>query len=216
MIKAARIALSLAAVAGVGATFAACGGVPGNAVATVDGEAIEKQDFSHWMTVAAKSIRQARTRLCRILKTTTRSAWRPSARRLRRRPRASRRSPTRSSRLSARPEYEQLRNQVLQLLISFQWIQGEADAMEDQGHRRRGQEGLRGAEEAELPEGGGLQEVHPAVRPEQRGHPPARQARPPVEQDPRQGRQGQGQGLRQGDLRLLQQEQGPLRPAREA
>jgi foldase protein PrsA len=27
-------------------------------------------------------------------------------------------------------EYEQLRNQVLQLLISFQWIQGEADAME--------------------------------------------------------------------------------------
>ena len=26
-------------------------------------------------------------------------------------------------------EYEQLRNQVLQLLISFQWIQGEADAM---------------------------------------------------------------------------------------
>ena len=26
-------------------------------------------------------------------------------------------------------EYEQLRNQVLQLLISFKWIQGEADAM---------------------------------------------------------------------------------------
>jgi foldase protein PrsA len=42
MIKAARIVLSLAAVAGAGATFAACGGVPGNAVATVDGEAIEK------------------------------------------------------------------------------------------------------------------------------------------------------------------------------
>ena len=55
MIKAARIALSLAAVAGVGATFAACGGVPGNAVATVDGEAIDKQEFSHWMTVASKS-----------------------------------------------------------------------------------------------------------------------------------------------------------------
>ena len=27
-------------------------------------------------------------------------------------------------------EYEQLRNQVLQLLISFKWIQGEADAMD--------------------------------------------------------------------------------------
>src|SRR3712207_4466649 len=59
MIKAARIVLSLTAVAGVGATFAACGGVPGNAVATVYGEAIEKSDFSHWMTVAAKSTGQA-------------------------------------------------------------------------------------------------------------------------------------------------------------
>ena len=55
MIKAARIALSLVAVAGVGATFAACGGVPGNAVATVDGEAIDKKEFNHWLTVAAKS-----------------------------------------------------------------------------------------------------------------------------------------------------------------
>ena len=42
MIKAARIAISLVAITGVGATFAACGGVPGNAVATVDGEAIDK------------------------------------------------------------------------------------------------------------------------------------------------------------------------------
>ena len=62
MIKAARIALSLVAVAGVGATFAACGGVPGNAVATVDGEAIDKTEFSHWLTVAAKSSGQAERR----------------------------------------------------------------------------------------------------------------------------------------------------------
>ena len=37
------------------AIFAGCGGVPGNAVATVDGTSIEKSDFDHWMTVAAKS-----------------------------------------------------------------------------------------------------------------------------------------------------------------
>ena len=48
MIKAARIAISLVAITGAGATFAACGGVPGNAVATVDGEAVNKEDFSHW------------------------------------------------------------------------------------------------------------------------------------------------------------------------
>ena len=37
------------------ALIAGCGGVPGNAVATVDGEPIEKDEFNHWMTVAAKS-----------------------------------------------------------------------------------------------------------------------------------------------------------------
>jgi foldase protein PrsA len=82
MIKA---ALTLLAVAGAGTAFAACGGVPGNAVATVDGEAIEKNEFDHWMTVAAKA-----------------GGKQPEAQR---------------------------RNQVLQQLISFEWIQGEADAM---------------------------------------------------------------------------------------
>src|ERR687896_691937 len=34
-----------------------CGddGVPGSAVATVDGEPIERQSFDHWLTIAAKS-----------------------------------------------------------------------------------------------------------------------------------------------------------------
>src|SRR5690349_19120122 len=50
-----KAALTFLALAGAGVTFAACGGVPGNAVATVDGESIDKQDFSHWLTIAAKS-----------------------------------------------------------------------------------------------------------------------------------------------------------------
>ena len=41
------------------AIFAGCGGVPGDAVATVDGTSIEKNDFEHWLTVAAKSGGQA-------------------------------------------------------------------------------------------------------------------------------------------------------------
>ena len=44
----------------------------------------------------------------------------------------------------------------------------------------------------------------------------ARQARPAVEQDPRQDRQGQGQGHRRRDPGVLRQEQGALRPARAA
>jgi foldase protein PrsA len=129
MIKAARIALSLTAVAGVGATFAACGGVPGNAVATVDGEAIEKTDFTHWMSVAAKSTGQANAAVpdpeagykkCIAAKRKATPA-----------PAKGQPKVTDSQlKTQCEQEYEQLRNQVLQLLISFKWIQGEADAMD--------------------------------------------------------------------------------------
>src|SRR3954468_13828542 len=128
MIKAARIALSLAAITGVGATFAACGGVPGNSVATVDGESIEKTQFSHWLSVAAKSSGQANAAVpdpeadyakCVAAKRKATPA-----------PAKGQPKVTDSQlKTQCKQEYEQLRNQVLQLLISFKWIQGEADTM---------------------------------------------------------------------------------------
>ena len=129
MIKAARIALSLTAVAGVGATFAACGGVPGNAVATVDGEAIEKSDFTHWMTVAAKSTGQANAAVpdpeagyAKCIAAKRKATPAP----------AKGQPKVTDSQLKTQctQEYEQLRNQVLQLLISFKWIQDEAETMD--------------------------------------------------------------------------------------
>jgi foldase protein PrsA len=129
MIKAARIALSLVAVAGAGATFAACGGVPGNAVATVDGEAIEKEDFSHWMTVASK---QSGAQNAAVPDPANDYAKCVAAKR-KATPAPAKGQPKVTDeqlKTQCKTEYEQLRNQVLQLLISFQWIQGEADAME--------------------------------------------------------------------------------------
>jgi len=127
MIKAARIVLSIAAVAGVGATFAACGGVPGNAVATVDGEAIDKQDFSHWMTVAAKSTGQAnaavpdpQTGYAKCVAAKRKATPAPA--------KGQPKVTDTQLKTQCKQEYEQLRNQVVQLLISFKWIQGEADA----------------------------------------------------------------------------------------
>src|SRR5262249_33654040 len=38
----------------VGAAVVACGGIPGNAVATVDGQAISKSEYAHWSNVFAK------------------------------------------------------------------------------------------------------------------------------------------------------------------
>jgi foldase protein PrsA len=128
MIKAARIALSLAAVAGVGATFAACGGVPGNSVATVDGESIEKEDFSHWMTVASKSsgaqnaaVPDPADDYAKCVAAKRKATPAPA--------KGQPKVTDAQLKTQCKTEYEQLRNQVLQLLISFQWIQGEADAM---------------------------------------------------------------------------------------
>ena len=128
MIKAARIALSLTAVAGVGATFAACGGVPGNAVATVDGEAVDKTEFAHWMNVAAKSTGQPNAAVpdpeagyAKCIAAKRKATPAP----------AKGQPKVTDSQLKTQctQEYEQLRNQVLQLMISFKWIQGEAETM---------------------------------------------------------------------------------------
>ena len=55
MMKTKLCTLALGAFFVPAAIFAGCGGVPGDAVATVDGTSISKSDFDHWMTVAAKS-----------------------------------------------------------------------------------------------------------------------------------------------------------------
>src|SRR6476661_8912763 len=55
MTKAVRIFLALCALAVTAAVAAGCGGVPGDAVATVDGSTIDKAEFNHWLNVASKS-----------------------------------------------------------------------------------------------------------------------------------------------------------------
>ncbi len=129
MIKAARIAISLVAITGVGATFVACGGVPGNAVATVDGEAIDKQEFSHWLAIAAKSSGQANAAVPdpeadykKCVAAKRKSTPAPA--------KGQPKVTDAQLKTQCKQEYDQLRNQVLQLLISFKWIQGEAEALE--------------------------------------------------------------------------------------
>src|SRR5688572_29016053 len=71
--------------AAAGLVLAACGGVPGNSVATVDGEPIVKTDYDHWNTVVRK--------------------------------------------LSPGIKPNDARNQALQVLVSFRWVEGEAERM---------------------------------------------------------------------------------------
>src|SRR4051794_35591658 len=121
MIKAARLILSACALVGVGATVAACGGVPGNAVATVDGQAINKNDFSHWLNVAAKTS-QTGTAVpdpgdgyVKCIAAKRKATPKP----------AKGQPKVTDAQLKTQcvQEYNTLRDQVLQLLISFKWIQ---------------------------------------------------------------------------------------------
>jgi foldase protein PrsA len=136
MTKAVRLLLALCVVAILGGVVAACGGIPGNAVATVDGNAIEKASYDHWLNVAARS-----------------SGGGPNAKvpqppdfteciaqKRKTTPKPAKGQPKVTDdqlKNQCKQEYEQLRNQVLQLLISFQWLEGEAA---DQGIKVTDQE----------------------------------------------------------------------------
>ena len=108
------------------AILAGCGGVPGDAVATVDGTSISKSDFDHWMNVAAKSGGQSGAA---APKPPSYAACINQKRKTTPKPAKGQPKVTDGQlKAQCKQEYNSLRDQVLQLLISFQWIEGEAKA----------------------------------------------------------------------------------------
>jgi foldase protein PrsA len=114
--------------------LAACGGdnVPGNAVAKVDDELITKKTFDHWMNVAAISSAggqegaAAQTAAVpdppdfkNCIAEKTKTAPKPAK---------GQPKPTPATfKTQCQQEYDGLKQQVMQFLISSEWIQGEAD-----------------------------------------------------------------------------------------
>jgi foldase protein PrsA len=125
MMKAVRLVLALCALAAIVAVGAGCGGVPGNAVAEVDGNAIDKDQFNHWMNVAAKTSGQPGATVpdspdfknCIAQKRKT--APKPA--------KGQPKTTDEQLKDQCKQEYDALRDQVMQLLTSFQWIEGEAE-----------------------------------------------------------------------------------------
>jgi len=115
--------LILAAVA-----FAGCGGgggIPGNAVATVDGTEITKETYDRWLTIAAKSGGQPDGSIPEPPEFTDCIAAKRETL-----PKPAEGQPTTTDeqlKTQCDAEYKALRDQVLQLLISFEWIEGEAE-----------------------------------------------------------------------------------------
>jgi foldase protein PrsA len=122
LILSAALALVLTAV------LVGCGGVPGNAVATVDGEPIEKESFNHWLQVAAKSSGQPGAKVPDSPEFTQCIADKKKSQ-----PEPAKGQPEVTDaqlKTQCQQEYKALRDQVMQLLISFEWIQGEAEELD--------------------------------------------------------------------------------------
>jgi foldase protein PrsA len=108
------------------AILAGCGesGIPGNAVAEVDGTAIEKSDFEHWLDIAAKSSGQPGAA---IPKPPEFTACIAQAKKAAAKPAEGQPKQTDADfKKQCQQQYNQLRDQVVGLLISFEWIEREA------------------------------------------------------------------------------------------
>ena len=118
-----RILAALCAILAPAGAVAGCGsdeGVPGSAVATVNGEAIAERSFDHWLAVAASTSGRPGGQ---VPKPPDYAACIDQKRKA---------QPDRGKATDAElkkqcgQEYDALRDQVLQLLVSFRWIEGEA------------------------------------------------------------------------------------------
>jgi foldase protein PrsA len=108
------------------AILAGCGQeVPGNAVAEVDGTAIQKQDFEHWMNVAVKSTAQGGNA---ELKPPAFTDCVAAAKKAAGKPAEGQPKQTDADyKKQCQAQYDQLRDQIVGLLISFEWIEREAE-----------------------------------------------------------------------------------------
>jgi foldase protein PrsA len=109
------------------AILAGCGenNLPGNAVAEVDGTAIQKQDFEHWMNVAVKSSAQGDNA---ELKPPAFTECVAQAKKAAAKPAEGQPKQTDADfKKQCQAQYDQLRQQIVGLLISFEWIEREAE-----------------------------------------------------------------------------------------
>jgi len=118
------LALPAAIVAGCGG---AGGGIPGNAVATVNGDAITKSTFEHWLGIVAKSSGQPAAAVPKPPEFTECIATKRKTL-----PKPAKGQPAVNDaqlKTQCSGEYKALRDTVMQTLISQKWLQGEADAL---------------------------------------------------------------------------------------
>jgi foldase protein PrsA len=129
MTKAVRLVLTLCVLGATVAVAAGCGdSLPGNAVASVDGNTIDKDAYNHWLAVAAKSSGQPNASVPdapefkKCIAEKRKTVPKPA--------KGQPETTDKQLKDQCQQEYNALRDQVMVLLTRFQWIEGEA---KDQG-----------------------------------------------------------------------------------
>jgi foldase protein PrsA len=127
-----RILTALGAFFVLALLLAACGGVPGNSVARVDDSVIKTNSFNHWLAVAAASSQAPGStgrasvpdapNFTKCIATKQQQQTKPAP--------GQPKQTDAQLKQACQQEYQSLLGQVMQFLISAQWIQSEAS---DQG-----------------------------------------------------------------------------------
>lgn len=129
MLRALRITTALGAVLFAFVGLAACGGIPGDSVVSVDGKGIKKATFEHWMNVAAAS-----SAVSAGSKPVVPDPPKYTACIARTKAQA---KPAKGQKVPGEPElkkqceqqYKTLQQEVLGFLISSSWVLGEAGSL---------------------------------------------------------------------------------------
>jgi foldase protein PrsA len=109
--------------------LAACGGIPGDAVVSVDGNSITKDTFNHWMGVAAASSATTSGSKPVIPEPPKYTACIASAKAAAK-PAKGQTAPTEAALKSqCEQQYKSLQQEVLGFLISSEWVLGEAKSL---------------------------------------------------------------------------------------
>jgi foldase protein PrsA len=123
-----RAAIVAAALLAVSIAIISCGGgVPQNGVATVGDEVITKKEFNHWLNAAAKG-QAAQGGASTAVPDSPKFAKCIGAKKKAPTPQGTPKQKDADLKKACQQEFDALRQQVMQFLISAEWIQQEADS----------------------------------------------------------------------------------------
>ena len=129
MPRAFRITAALGAVLFATVAFAACGGIPGDAVVSVDGKSITKDTFNHWMSVAAASSSASAGAKPAVPVPPSYTACIAAAATAAKATKGAKTPSQKELKSQCETQYKSLQSEVLGFLISSSWVLGEASSL---------------------------------------------------------------------------------------